>query len=668
MSISEIELKFLVNHVRQTIDNLYYVSNVYPINKNSFIIKFHHSQKNDVSLLVSTHGICVTKYTYSIIEENETLKKIKSQLERCKLMDVFIVPGERIIKFLFQNIEGIKYYLIVELFGDGNIILCNDSLKIVSLINPINVRHRTLKPGLNYFTPPSRGANPFLIDFNSFLSLRDEKAPGNTDIKRWMGRSLSISKKFIEFAVSKAALGKIYVNELSIDDLKILYDRLISLINDVSNGVNHEPCIVLDETNRPDDVYPFVPLSVPENRIRKFDSYVEAVDEYLNIQIVSGDDLQGSELSNRIAVLEHDIEEQEKAKDLVISKSTKLREFALLLKKQPDLIVDKGNKNIEKIFNDYNIKISNIKGKSYMEIEDEKVPIDLDNLSLPKLSSSLFNIAKEKERGLITIEISQTKLVEQINKLKHQQKIKTPLSHVKTLPNKEWYEKYRWFFTSDNLLAIGGKDASSNSIIIRKYLTENDYVFHAEVHGSPFFILKNANNVDIDISSSISETAQATVSFSRAWKDSLSNSDAYWILPSQIKKGAPTGQYLPKGSFVIEGKRNYVKNLEIKLAVGLSFNGDRLLILVGPYYAIKKRSISFRTILPSGLDIVKTSKKIKSDFVEYTIKNGFPKDIVEDLKGLSIDEVVRVLPVGQCKLLPIEKGDIKDIAYKIIEK
>ncbi|MDQ4072864.1 MAG: NFACT family protein [Thermoproteota archaeon] len=668
MSISEIELKFLVNHVRQTIDNLYYVSNVYPINKNSFIIKFHHSQKNDISLLVSTDGISVTKYTYSVIEENETLKKIKSQLERCKLMDISIVSGERIIKFLFQNIEGIKYYLIVELFGDGNIILCNDSLKIISLINSINVRHRTLKPGLNYFTPPSRGANPFSIDFSTFLSLRDEKAQGNPDVKRWLGRSLSISKKFIEFAVGKADIGKMYVNELSIDELMILYDTLISLINDVSNGVNHEPCIVLDEKNRPDDVYPFVPLSVPESRIKKFDSYVEAVDEYLNIRIINGNDSQGSELSNRISVLEHDIEEQEKAKSLVISKSTKLREFALFLKKQPDHIVDRGNKNIEKIFNDYNIKISSIKGKSYMEIEDEKVPVDLENLSLPKLSSSLFNIAKEKERGLVTIENSQTKLVEQINKLKHQQKNKTPLSHVKVLPNKEWYEKYRWFFTRDNLLAIGGRDASSNSIIIRKYLTENDYVFHAEVHGSPFFILKNANNVDTDISSSISETAQATVSFSRAWKDSLSNSDAYWVLPSQIKKGAPTGQYLPKGSFVIEGKRNYVKNLEIKLAVGLSFNGDRLLVIVGPYYAIKKRSIFLRTILPSGLDIVKASKKIKSDFVEYAMKNDFSKDIVEDLKSLSIDEVIRVLPVGQCKLLPLEKGDIKDIEYKTIEK
>ena len=127
-----------------------------------------------------------------------------------------------------------------------------------------------------------------------------------------------------------------------------------------------------------------------------------------------------------------------------------------------------------------------------MEIVDEKMPLDLGNFNIPKLSSSLFNLAKEMERGLITIENSQSKLQEQIDKLK-QQKNKKPLSSVKVLTNKEWYEKYRWFFTSDDLLAIGGKDASSNSVIIRRHLTENDYVFHAEVNGSPFFILQNAN-------------------------------------------------------------------------------------------------------------------------------------------------------------------------------
>ena len=195
MSISEIELKFLVNHIKEIIDDVYYVSNIYPITKSSLVLKFHHSQKNDISLLVSTFGICVTKYKYSIVEDNDAIKKIKSELERSKLTDVSVFEGERIVQFIFQNVNGLKYHLIIELFGNGNVILCNESLKILALINPINVRHRVLKPGLNYAPPPPRGVNPFSINFENFLSLVNTTkgdGEGNIDINKWFGRNLSI--------------------------------------------------------------------------------------------------------------------------------------------------------------------------------------------------------------------------------------------------------------------------------------------------------------------------------------------------------------------------------------------------------------------------------------------------------------------------------------------
>ena len=33
----------------------------------------------------------------------------------------------------------------------------------------------------------------------------------------------------------------------------------------------------------------------------------------------------------------------------------------------------------------------------------------------------------------------------------------------------EWYEKFHWFFSSEDFLCIGGKDATSNEIIIKKH-------------------------------------------------------------------------------------------------------------------------------------------------------------------------------------------------------
>lgn len=667
MSISEVELKFLVNNIKKSIDSVYYISTIYPITKNALIMKFHHSQKNDVSLLVSTFGICITKYQYSLIEDNEVIKKIKIELERSKLIDIVIFSGERIVQFEFQNIKGIKYFLIVELFGNGNIILCDESLKILNLINPLNVRHRTLKPGLKYFPPPSRGLDPFSINPDKLLSIvKTEKE--NTDIKKWLGRNLSISKKFIEYIINYLGFENKEIYELTTEDLKKLTKELVLLINNISNGVgNYEPCIILNDKGNFEELSPFIPYRINPDKIKTFGSYLDAADTYLNYLITNNNISTLSELDKRIETLEHDLNEQEKAKRNVILKSNQLREFAGLLMQQTSITISIESDYFQHILSRFNGKISNIKGKYFLEIAEEKIPIDSVNFNIPKFSSSLFNIAKQMERGLITIDKSQLKLIEQIDKLK-QKKIKKPISSVKILANREWYEKYRWFFTSDNLLAIGGKDASSNSVIIRRHLTENDYVFHAEVNGSPFFILQNANNSNIDISQSILEVAQATVSFSRSWRDALSSSDSYWVFSYQVKKGAPTGQFLPKGSFVIEGKRNFVKNLEIKLAIGLSFANNMPLLIIGPYTTIKKRSICVRTILPSGLDIVKAAKKIKSDFAEYTIKNDFPKYIIEYLKYLSIDEIIKILPVGQCKLLPIEKGDFKYNLDIITEK
>jgi predicted ribosome quality control (RQC) complex YloA/Tae2 family protein len=659
MAISEIELRYIVNNIKTVIDNVYYVSNISLITKNALILKFHHSQKNDVSLLVSSFGICITKYKYSIIEDNDSLKKIKTDLERSKLSDISVVPGERIVQFVFQSIQGMKYYLIVELFGHGNIIICNDSHKILNILNPINVRHRVLKPGLKYFPPPSRGADPLSLGYDDFLSLIKNSDQDNIDIKRWLGRTLSISKKFIELAVQNSKVPNKKVRDLNSVELKNLFEELTSLIRNISTGIGHEPCIILDDENNPADVSPITPSDVPLDHIRKYSLYTDAIDEFLNYSVLHTSSSRNSELEKQIEALEHDLDEQKKAKDLVIAKSNKLREFANLLMQETDGVLNPEKHSITKLLHASDAKILSIKGKNYLEIVDEKIPIDIGNSNIPKISSLLFNVAKDMERGLITIENSHSKLIEQMDKIQ-KQKNKKPSSEIKILTNKEWYEKYRWFLSTDDVLAIGGRDSSSNSVLIRRHLTENDYVFHAEVNGSPFFILKNANNkTSADLSQSIIETAQATVSFSRSWKDNLSSADAYWVYPTQVKKGAPTGQFLPKGAFIIEGKRNFVKNLEIKLAIGLSFIEDRPLFIVGPFSAILKRSIYLRNMMPSGFDVVKASKKIKSDFVDYSIKNEFPERLINHLKHLSIDEIVRILPVGQFKLLPIEKGELK---------
>jgi hypothetical protein len=269
----------------------------------------------------------------------------------------------------------------------------------------------------------------------------------------------------------------------------------------------------------------------------------------------------------------------------------------------------------------------------------------------------LFARAKEMERGNASIEEASVKIRVQIEKLRSETAAIHKKVIIKEQISKEWYERYRWFITTDGLLAIGGRDASSNSALIRKHLTEQDIIFHAEVHGSPFFIIKNAVALitaqEGKIDSSLQQVAQATISFSRAWRDGLSSADAYWVMPEQIKKGAPTGQFLPKGSFVIEGKRNYFKGVEIRLAIGIMQLNGREALVCGPEEAIKKSSIFYAVLLQGGIDPMTVAKKVKSEFVKIADNNI---KVAESIKHVSLDDFIRALPAGQSRLSLAARG------------
>ena len=177
-------------------------------------------------------------------------------------------------------------------------------------------------------------------------------------------------------------------------------------------------------------------------------------------------------------------------------------------------------------------------------------------------------------------------------------------------------------------MAIGGRDASSNSSVIRKHLEKDDKVFHAEIVGSPFFILKNSS---VSTAASIMETAQATVCFSRAWREGLYGLNSYWVNPDQIKTAAPSGQFIAKGSFIVDGQRNFVKVTNMHLCVGLFEKDGSYSLMCGPPQPVKKNCIYHVTIEPSGFEMTEVAKKIKLEFLKF-------KEKEDAIKAISIDD------------------------------
>jgi len=163
-------------------------------------------------------------------------------------------------------------------------------------------------------------------------------------------------------------------------------------------------------------------------------------------------------------------EEQSKAIKLVKEKSQKISTVAKSLSE----MTSQGIMSIEDpsavtILTKLNSQITKEKGISFLKVDDEKIKVDL-KASLPSIASILFNEAKKQSSAITSIEKHISKTEKEIEKLKNQsQEAKDSVTFFE-IRKKNWFERYRWFYTTDKFLAIGGRDSSSNSAIIRKHL------------------------------------------------------------------------------------------------------------------------------------------------------------------------------------------------------
>lgn len=636
MQLAGIELRYLVDQITKEVQD-YYVSNIYGITKDSILFKLHHTEKPDIFMMISTFGVWLTSVKIDQMEPNRLQKRLRNDLLRLKLKKIEQIGAERVAYFTFTGFDK-EFVIVGEFFGDGNILLCNNKMKILALQHSIDVRHRKLGVGLEYVPPPTIGLDIFNISESDFAEVRTS----DLVCAKWIGRTLGLPKKYAEgiFEIAKIDSKKL-CNELTSEEIKKIYDATKKIVTDVITG-KHESIIVQNEKT---EVLPINLSKLGEN-VTRVNSFIEGLDIVFTENLVkAGKSIQSSTSEKKIKELESQITEQENAVETVKEKSNHITKVANSLFE----MVSKGILSIEDskaqdILMNVNSKFTKEKGISLIIINDQKIQINAKS-PLQSIASVLFNEAKRQSGAIKSIEQIKEKTLAKLEKLQNKTELEKNMVIVSDIRKKSWYERYRWFFTSDGLLAIGGRDAASNSAVVRKHLGKNDKIFHGEIHGSPFFILKNAEEPPI---SSMNEVAHATACFSRAWREGMHGLKTYWVNPDQIKKSAPSGQFLPKGSFTIEGKRNFIGVPSLKLAVGIIPQEEHYLLTCGPPEPIKMKSICYAIIEPHGSEMVETAKKIKMEFSKLE---------EEISKNITIDDFVRVLPAGQSQIKEVALGN-----------
>lgn len=643
-TLSGIEIRYMVKVIKERLNlidesmakiNPYYVNNVYSVNNETIMLRLHHSEKPEERLIISpSMGLWLTKYDLADKELKGIATSLRSKINRCRVIGIEQLDYERIV-IIHLNSNEFNFKLICEFFGGGNLILTDGNNKILALLKPLRVRHRQIDVGMIYSPPPPRGLSVNEINLEVFSEIKKS----DLSIAKWLGRNIALSKKYIEELIAQVELNpekKGY--ELSDNEVELLFKKLIEMVNIVESG-GYEPLIVYSNDEIIDAIpFPFKTYKSLKMKVAK--SLFEAFDEVMSAKIIAKKREEAFEpIKIKLLELEKALQNQKKVREEIINKANSLKDFANKLISITNQFV---NQSIDSIANEI-VKL----GAESVESKKDSVLIKFQNeyfevskdCNLYSLASHIYDEAKKLEKKVLAIKAAESKLQKEKDEL--MKKIQSSqIMKPKKLPTREkaWFERYRWFITSDGLLAVGGRDATTNSIIIRKYMMENDLVFHADLQGSPFFLLKGYRD---GMENSILEVAQATVSYSKAWKGGFVVADAYWVKPNQVKKAAPSGMYLPKGSFIIEGKKNFVKNVKVELAIGLKREGDYLIVISGPPSAIKKNSIAYVVIIPDKSKSSDTAKLIKSELI-----NHLKPELFEEAKRISLDDIIRALPGG----------------------
>jgi len=197
---------------------------------------------------------------------------------------------------------------------------------------------------------------------------------------------------------------------------------------------------------------------------------------------------------------------------------------------------------------------------------------------------------------------------------------------IKTV-KQEWYEKFHWFFASNGMLAIGGRDAHQNELINSRYFEEGDLFFHADIFGASPVILKEGESAVKEIRS---EAAEFSASYSSAWKEGLHTVDVYAMKRSQVSKSTSRGS-LGTGSFLLSGERDWYRS--VKLSLIMYVKDERLHVV--PESTFRKLN--------------ENAKYAKVSQGNYK-KSDAAKKVMSKLGYNDADVVMRQLPAGTFRI------------------
>ncbi len=669
---------------------------------------FHQGRDNLV--IEAGKRIHLSKY----LRASPTLPQSFPMLLRKYLIGGRIVSVEqhdfdRIVKIGIER-GGVRCTLIVELFAPGNVLIVDSENRIILPMNPVTMKDRRLRSGEIYELPEAQ-ISPLKVKVSDLM---EAFSRSTADIVRTVATRFNLGGVLAEEVCARAGINKSKSSkEATEEDASRLCNAMHDLFSPLLKvgAADKGPAEAETETElkseiefkpetelKPEagvegeapklrsqhvkkeingkletfDVLPFDLIRYSGFEKEYFDSFNTALDEFFG--------------KKALEQVEEVKEAQKKEKTLGVYERRLLQQEESLAKFEKE--IEKNNTLAETVYANYTVieellsvlngarskgyswdeirsilkqakktvptaqKITNIDprtGTVAVNLDGKSISLDIRK-TVPQNAEEYYEKVKKfskKKDGAL-------KAIEDTRKAMEKKAVAKAAKAGKKLHvsrKKHWYDRFRWFVSSDGFFIVGGRDADTNEEIFKKYLEKRDLVFHTQTPGAPLTVIKTGGEEVPE--STLQEAAQFAVSYSSLWKAGHFSGDCYWVKAEQVTKTPESGEYVRKGAFIIRGERNYFKDIPLGVAVGLELKGETR-VIGGPASAVRKHADYILEIVPGAFNQNDISKKIYRIYADELNDPRFVKQIA------SPDQIAMMVPPGESDLKtqkPEKKGE-----------
>ena len=522
---------------------------------------------------------------------------------------------------------NLTYHLIIELFDEGNVILVNDAYTIIKPLWHHRFRDREVVPNVPYLLGST---DPTGSRENLASALKND----GRDLVRALATGCMLGGMYAEYICRKTGMDK-SVPAASADP-----DVIFAAIQDLFSRVLHDRSPVISEKH-------CEPVDLGEwTGVQSFPTFSEALEAFFPFTKT----------------------EKKSAARPKIAKEDRIRLHQEAAVKKFDATIRKNGEIVNAIYENYafikqvitSLDIAS-RRLSWQEIEKhlrDAVSDDAKKITAfyPGEAAVEVDIGRRvKIHVHESVEQNAGRYHELIKKFK--KKKAGALSAMETVRprknvqrrdfiplKKQWYHRFRWFLTSDGVVVLGGRDVSQNEELVKKYLAGGDLFVHADVHGASVVIVKGKTE-------RMDEVAQFAASYSGAWRSGHFSADVYSALPPQVSKTPETGEYVPRGSFIVRGERTYYRNIPLAAGIGLMLE-PQAAVIGGPPSAVRGRTAAYVELRPGQFEPNDVAKKVLRE-----LKGRLTGEEIKALKGiLNTDTVAAFVPPGGSDIVGHHEG------------